>query len=141
MLKAISLDAKSSTVRFLAVDSINLLIAIAPNPGVFETVEEVIQRLTSPLKPLPAAVILTFMRSLSHRGIVCKNQLFNPGARIRRSGNGGRGMNGAPERIPTTVMGAGAATGGFYGGGATAAPAADWVASEAVRVWRIRLAQ
>ncbi len=33
ILKSISLDAKSSTVRFLPIDRINTLIAVAPNPG------------------------------------------------------------------------------------------------------------
>jgi general secretion pathway protein D len=45
VLKAISLTEKSATVRFLPVDRINTLIAIAPNPGVFDTVEEWLKKL------------------------------------------------------------------------------------------------
>jgi general secretion pathway protein D len=45
VLKAISLNEKTSPVRFLPVDRINTLIAIAPNPGVFETVQEWITKL------------------------------------------------------------------------------------------------
>ena len=36
IFKSISLDSKTSTVRFLPVDRINTLIAVAPNPGVFD---------------------------------------------------------------------------------------------------------
>ena len=36
ILKSISLDSKTGTVRFLPVDRINELIAVAPNPGVFD---------------------------------------------------------------------------------------------------------
>ncbi len=33
ILKAVSLDGKNATVRFLPVDRINTLIAVAPNPA------------------------------------------------------------------------------------------------------------
>ena len=45
ILKSISLDSKTSTVRFLPVDRIGTLIAVAPNPGVFDTVETWIKKL------------------------------------------------------------------------------------------------
>ena len=45
ILKSISLDSKNSTVRFLPVDRIGTLIAVAPNPGVFDTVETWIKKL------------------------------------------------------------------------------------------------
>src|SRR5207302_594758 len=50
VLKAVSLDGKGSTVRFLAVDRINTLIAVAPNPGVFDTIEEWLKKLDTPVK-------------------------------------------------------------------------------------------
>jgi general secretion pathway protein D len=50
VLKAASLDGKSATVRFLPVDRINTLIAVAPNPGVFDTVEAWLKRLDIPVK-------------------------------------------------------------------------------------------
>ena len=37
-------------MRFLPVDRINTLIAIAPNPGVFDTVEEWLRKLDVPVK-------------------------------------------------------------------------------------------
>ena len=45
ILKSISLDSKNSTVRFLPVDRIGTLIAVAPNSGAFETVEVWIKKL------------------------------------------------------------------------------------------------
>ena len=50
VLKAVSLDGKSATVRFLPVDRINTLIAVAPNPGVFDTVEAWLRKLDIPVK-------------------------------------------------------------------------------------------
>jgi len=50
VLKAISLDGKNLTVRFLPVDRINTLIAVAPNPGVFDTIAEWISKLDIPVK-------------------------------------------------------------------------------------------
>ena len=50
VLKAVSLDGKGTTVRFLPVDRINTLIAVAPNPGVFDTIEEWLKKLDVPVK-------------------------------------------------------------------------------------------
>jgi general secretion pathway protein D len=50
VMQAVSLGAKKSPVEFLPIDRINTLIAIAPNPGVFETVESWIQKLDVPYK-------------------------------------------------------------------------------------------
>ncbi len=50
IFKSISLDSKTSTVRFLPVDRINTLIAVAPNPGVFQTIGDWLQKLDVPVK-------------------------------------------------------------------------------------------
>src|SRR5208282_3880655 len=50
VLKAVSLDGKNITVRFLPVDRINTLIAVAPNPGVFDTISEWLRKLDIPVK-------------------------------------------------------------------------------------------
>src|SRR6202166_866309 len=50
VLKAVSLDGKSATVRFLPVDRINTLIAVAPTPGVFDTIEDWLKKLDIPVK-------------------------------------------------------------------------------------------
>ena len=45
VLKAITLSDKASSVRFLPIDRINTLVAIAPNPGVFAQVETWLKKL------------------------------------------------------------------------------------------------
>src|SRR5208282_3013975 len=50
VLKAVSLDGKATTVRFLPVDRINTLIAVAANPGVFDTIGEWLKKLDVPVK-------------------------------------------------------------------------------------------
>ncbi|MBV8845410.1 MAG: type II secretion system secretin GspD [Bryobacterales bacterium] len=56
VLQSISMDAKTSPVRFLAVDRINTLIAVAPNPGVFDTVAQWIEKLDVPVTIAAGAV-------------------------------------------------------------------------------------
>ncbi len=50
VLKAVSLDGKNTTVRFLPVDRINTLIAVAANPGIFDTIDEWLKKLDIPVK-------------------------------------------------------------------------------------------
>ena len=45
IFKSISLDAKTSPVRFIGVDRINTLIVVAPNPGVFNNVSDWLKKL------------------------------------------------------------------------------------------------
>jgi general secretion pathway protein D len=48
ILRGISSSDRSATVHFVPVDRINTLIAVAPNPGVFETVDKWIAKLDLP---------------------------------------------------------------------------------------------
>jgi general secretion pathway protein D len=51
VMRAVSLGGeKQSTVKFLPIDRINTLVAIAPNPGVFETVKVWLDKLDVPVK-------------------------------------------------------------------------------------------
>jgi general secretion pathway protein D len=50
VFKAYSLSDKSTSVHFIAVDRINTLIAVAPNPGIFAEVEKWIDKLDIPVK-------------------------------------------------------------------------------------------
>ena len=45
VLKAVTLANKASAVRFLPIDRINILVAIAPNPGVFDQIETWLKKL------------------------------------------------------------------------------------------------
>src|ERR1022692_3608954 len=50
VFKAYALSEKSSAVKFIAVDRINTLIAVAPNPGIFVEVANWIDKLDVPVK-------------------------------------------------------------------------------------------
>ena len=50
VFKAYSLSEKVAAVRFIPVDRINILIAVAPNPGIFAEVQKWIEKLDIPVK-------------------------------------------------------------------------------------------
>jgi len=107
IFKSISLDSKTSAVRFLAVDRIGTLIAVAPNPGVFDTVETWIKKLDVVVSST-AGVIDTYVYHVRYGRAEClamaMNQLYMPaGAGAGAYGYGGGGYPGA--------------YGGGYGGG------------------------
>ena len=109
ILKSFSLDNKTSTVRFLPVDRIGTLIAVAPNTGVFDTVETWIKKLDVPVS-ISSGVIDTYVYHVRYGRADCLamalNQLYAPAG----SGYGGGGQYGAG------AYGAGAYGGGAYGG-------------------------
>jgi general secretion pathway protein D len=51
VFKGLSLASKASTVQFLPIDRLNLLLAVAPNPGAFKEVESWIEKLDIAVKP------------------------------------------------------------------------------------------
>ncbi len=122
VLKAISLDNKTSTVHFLAVDRINILIAVAPNPGVFDTVEEWIHKFDIPATVASGAVD-TYVYTVRYGRNDCLaqalNQLFNPSAGFTPAGLGGYGAAAPVSAYGNYGYGAGGsgAYGGAYGGG------------------------
>ncbi len=54
--KAMSLSSKESPLKFLAIDRINTIIAVAPNPGAFREVESWLAKLDVPIKPSAGGV-------------------------------------------------------------------------------------
>jgi len=50
VFKAYSLSEKVAAVRFIPVDRINVLLAVAPNPGIFAEVQKWIEKLDIPVK-------------------------------------------------------------------------------------------
>jgi general secretion pathway protein D len=118
IFKSISLDSKTSTVRFLAVDRIGTLIAVAPNVGVFDTVENWIKKLDVAVSAT-AGVIDTYVYHVRYGSAVClamaMNQLYMPAgpAGVGGYGYGGGGYPGASPY----GGGYGGAYGGAYGGG------------------------
>jgi general secretion pathway protein D len=92
IFKSMSLDAKTSPVRFIGVDRINTLIAVAPNPGVFDNVADWLKKLDVPVK-ITAGTIDNYVYKVTYGRAECLaqalNQLFNPGF-----GAGAYGTNG-----------------------------------------------
>jgi general secretion pathway protein D len=56
VMKAVTLADKSSAVKFLPLDRINTIVAIAPNPGVFEQVETWLKKLDVAVKAKAGSV-------------------------------------------------------------------------------------
>ncbi len=56
VFKAYALSEKSSPVKFIPVDRINTIIAVAPNPGIFTQVESWIGKLDIAVKASAGAV-------------------------------------------------------------------------------------
>jgi general secretion pathway protein D len=120
ILKSISLDTKSSTVRFLPVDRIGTLIAVAPNSGAFETVEVWIKKLDIQISAT-SGVIDTYVYHVRYGRADCLaqalNQLYMP---TTSYGGGYPGANyggGYPGGYGNGGYGGGAYGGGAYGGG------------------------
>src|SRR6267154_1000751 len=110
--KSISLSEKNAPIKFLAVDRINAIIAVAPNPGAFIEVEKWLTRLDIPLKVTAGAVsnYVYRVRYGDAQSIGCSIQaLFG-----QMSGYGGQGAIAA---CVASSGGAFGGAGGLYGGG------------------------
>jgi general secretion pathway protein D len=113
IMRSISLNEKASPVRFLPVDRINTLIAVAQNPGVFETVQMWLAKLDIPLKSSGTAMD-NYVYRLKYQRADCLamviqqlyGTLFSP-----------YGYSG-PIGVPSLPYGGGyaGAYGGAYGG-------------------------
>lgn len=131
VLKSVSLDGKTTSVRFLPVDRINMLIAVAPNPGIFVTVEDWLKKLDVPVKVTAGGDNQNFVYRVRYGRAECLavalTQLFGiggyPGGGYGGFGGGfGGGYGGYPGGgfgggYPGGGFGAGYPGGGFGGGG------------------------
>jgi general secretion pathway protein D len=127
ILESISLDPKASTVKFLPIDKISTLIAVAPNPGVFDTVAQWIQKLDVPVT-VNAGGIENFVYHVKYGRADCLamalNSLFGAGgvygpygygSAVPQAGYGTPYGYGAPYSNPYANGSGG--YGGAYGGG------------------------
>ena len=126
ILKSISLTEKSSIVRFLPIDRLNVLIAVAPNPGAFEEVDNWIKRLDAEPKSSSGGTANYVYRVKYSRAEVLAsviNQLYGTaspyghtlgggfGGGFGGGGFGGGGFGGAGTGLGTGVGGLGGAGG------------------------------
>jgi len=110
--KSISLSEKNAPIKFLAVDRINSIIAVAPNPGAFIEVEKWLNRLDVPIKVTAGAVsnYVYRVRYGDAQSIGCSIQaLFG-----QMAGYGGQGAIAACVAASGGAFGTG---GGAFGGG------------------------
>jgi general secretion pathway protein D len=118
VLRAIMLDNRSLTVRFLPVDRISTLIAVAQNPGIFEKVEEWLKKLDVPVTVTAGATTDTYVYRVRYGRADCLamaiTQLYMPlNYGYGFGGFGGIGGFGAIGGYPM-----GGVPGGFgYGAG------------------------
>jgi general secretion pathway protein D len=140
VMKAYSVTEKSG-VRFLAIDRINTLIAVAPNPGIFEEVRKWIDKLDIKAKVTTGtsslwvyqlkyqraeilAMAIEALYSGNTAALVAMSQMMNANMYSAGMGNngtgyggggGGYGMGGGGGSIGGYGMGGG--MGGYGGGG------------------------
>src|SRR6266853_2559290 len=113
VLKAISLDGKNLTVRFLPVDRINTLIAVAANPGVFDTIADWLKKLDVPVQISSGGGSENHVYRLRYGRADCISQALNQLYGIGAGGYGSYGGYGGG------YGGYGGGYGGYggYGGG------------------------
>jgi general secretion pathway protein D len=108
VLKAVSLDGKNTTVRFLPVDRINTLIAVAANPGIFDTIDDWLKKLDIPVKLAVGGGSENHVYRLRYGRAECVSMALNQLYGVGTAGGGyGGGYGGYP----------GAGYGGGFGGG------------------------
>lgn len=115
VFKAYSLSEKQSAVRFIPVDRINTIIAVAPNPGVFDEVSKWVKKLDVPVK-VTAGTTDTYVYRVKYGRAetmaMAIMQLY-----MGFSGFGGYGMGGFGMGGYGMGMGGGFGMSGGYGGG------------------------
>lgn len=131
VFRAIALSEKATSVRFLPINRINTIVAVAPNPGIFPEVEKWVRKLDIPVKS-PVGAIDNYVYRLKYGCAetiaMAVMQLYGGGGYGGFGGGmgypgmmpmmGGSGSNcGAGTGNSASSTGFGAAGYGGYGGG------------------------
>jgi general secretion pathway protein D len=123
IIKSISLAEKNAPVKFLPIDRINTIVAVAPSPGVFDEIAKWIKKLDVPIKITAGSIDNYVYRVKYGRAELIAGaimQLYGgyPGGGFGGGGGGGynpfpgAGMPGGPYGT-----GAGSYSGGLGGAG------------------------
>jgi general secretion pathway protein D len=131
--KSISLSEKTSPIKFLPIDRINTIIAVAPNPGAFVEVEKWLEKLDTPIRVTAGAVnnFVYRVRFGDAVSIACSVQaLYGQLAGFGGTQNniaacmslGTPGGGGGPGIGTPLGMGGGGMGGGGMGGGVPGSP-------------------
>jgi len=120
VFKAYALSEKSSGVKFLPIDRINTIIAVAPNPGIFTEVEKWLKKLDIPVK-VTAGSVNNYVYRLKYG----RAETVSMAIMALYTGNtfalsmfaaGGMGMYGGMGMSGMGGMYGGGMGGGMYGG-------------------------
>jgi len=130
VFKAFALSEKNATVRFMPIDRINTIIAVAPNPGVFPEVEKWLKKLDVKVKVTVGSIDNYVYRLKYGRAEImgmALMQLYGGmggysgygayGAGYGGFGGGGVGGFGSPYGGGYAGAGVGGYPGGSYAGG------------------------
>ncbi len=139
--KSLSLSEKSSPIKFLPIDRINTILAVAPNPGAFAEVEKWLEKLDVPVKKRAGAVtnyvyrvrygeatsigcsINALYMQFSAQGAgygagsMAACMMMNGFGGMGGGGAFGGGLNGGGMYGAGGIFGGGMYGGGMYGGG------------------------
>ncbi len=113
--KAIALTDKNAPIRFLPIDRINTIIAVAPNPGAFAEVEQWLAKLDVPIK-VAAGGIKDYVYRVHYGDAVsmaCSIQALYG----QLTGYGGYGGFGGGQNAILACMGTANGAGNGFGGG------------------------
>jgi general secretion pathway protein D len=116
--KAIAMSDKSSPIKFLPIDRVNTIIAVAPNPGAFKEVEQWLEKLDIPIKASAGGIkdYVYRVRYGDATSMACSIQALY-GQLSGYGGNGGYGGQNAIQACMGTTGTGGNGFGNTYGGG------------------------
>jgi general secretion pathway protein D len=116
VFKAFALSEKNSAVKFMPIDRINTIIAVAPNPGIFTEVDKWLKKLDVPVKVTAGSIDNYVYRIKYQRAEIVGAaimQLYGGGP-----GGFGGGYGGGYGGFGSGLGGLGGGyQGGMYGGG------------------------
>jgi general secretion pathway protein D len=121
IFKAYALSDKNSAVRFIPVDRVNEVIAVAANPGIFDEVKKWIDKLDIAVKSPAGSVDLYYYRLKYGRAETVAMAIMavltgNPMAMVGLAAASGGGINSGASGYSGGAYGAGGFGGGGYGG-------------------------
>ena len=132
IVKSIALSDKAAPIKFLPIDRINTLIAVAPNPGAFAQVETWLAKLDTPVRATAGGInnYVYRVRFGDATSIACSitalytQFLFGYGTNAGNSIQACMGTQGPGgySNVAAGAAGAGMYGAGMYGGGAYGSP-------------------
>lgn len=121
IFKAFALSEKNASIKFMPIDRINTIIAVAPNPGIFAEVEKWLKKLDIPVKVTAGSIDNYVLRIKYQRAQIVAMaimQLYGASPAFGAYGAGYGGFGVSPFGMMGGGYGAGAYGAGGYGAGA-----------------------